>query len=50
MTQQIIVGNYKYLKWLKEMTVAATNFNRLQWNTIGYSGLQLVTMSYNRLW
>ena len=49
MKQQIVVGklqifevvkaNYKYLKWLKQMTVAATNCNRLQWNTIGYSGL-----------
>ena len=40
MEQQIVVGNYKYLKWLKQMTVATTNCNRLQWVTVGYNGLQ----------
>ena len=49
MTQQIVLGHYKYLKWLKQMTVAATNCNRLQWNTIGYSRLRLVTEDYNGL-
>ena len=41
------VGNYKYLKWLKQMTVAATNCNRLQWNAIGYNGV--ITIGYNEL-
>ena len=36
MEQQIVVGNYKYLKWLKQITVATTNCNRLQWVTVGY--------------
>ena len=37
---EAVKANYKYLKWLKQITVAATNCNRLQWNIMGYSGLQ----------